>query len=61
MMEVKLVERPTTPINETIRTAPKTFAGLCKLVRCRVYPRTHWDHISVDDQKSMVRESVNYH
>ncbi|CAK8694834.1 coiled-coil domain-containing protein 87-like isoform X3 [Clavelina lepadiformis] len=47
------MERPVTPINDTIRAVPKTFSILCKHVRRRINPRPYWTHISVEDQRSL--------
>ena len=49
------MERPVTPINDTIRAVPKTFSILCKHVRRRINPRPYWTHISVEDQRSLVK------
>uniref|UniRef100_H2YFJ2 Uncharacterized protein n=1 Tax=Ciona savignyi TaxID=51511 RepID=H2YFJ2_CIOSA len=50
---VTLDERPLTPINESIRSPPKTFESLSAQIRKRIYPRTNWDFISEDDQQSL--------
>ena len=50
-------ERPMTPINDSIRSPPKTLNALCRHVRRRINPRPFWNHISVDDQQSVVSNS----
>lgn len=47
-------DRPVTPINDSIKSAPKTYAGLSKLIHRRIHPRAEWEHISLEDQSSLV-------
>lgn len=46
-------ERPITPINDSVKSAPKTYESLSKLIYRRINPRPEWDHISEEDQSSL--------
>ncbi|XP_066273765.1 coiled-coil domain-containing protein 87-like isoform X3 [Branchiostoma lanceolatum] len=47
------IERPVTPIDESIKAPPATFGVLAKLVRRRICVRTDMRHISTEDQQSL--------
>ncbi|XP_077971605.1 coiled-coil domain-containing protein 87-like isoform X4 [Styela clava] len=45
--------RPITPINDSIKSAPKTYPSFSKLIYRRINPRPEWNHISKEDQSSL--------
>ncbi|XP_072038414.1 coiled-coil domain-containing protein 87-like [Amphiura filiformis] len=47
------VERPVTPIDESIKTPPVTFSELAKLIRRRIAANPDIKHITVDDQQTL--------
>ncbi|XP_038071406.1 coiled-coil domain-containing protein 87-like isoform X2 [Patiria miniata] len=47
------IERPVTPIDESIKTPPTTFSQLAKLIRRRIAAKPEVTHITMEDQHTL--------
>ena len=48
------IDRPLTPINESVLAAPETYNQLTRFIQQRIKPRSFWSHISTSDQHNVV-------
>ncbi|XP_022100889.1 coiled-coil domain-containing protein 87-like isoform X2 [Acanthaster planci] len=47
------IERPVTPIDESIKTPPSTFSQLAKLIRRRIAAKPEVTHMTMEDQQTL--------